>query len=68
MKAGSECLTQYDVAFDKQGMKELLKTALNVGHFFSGKSKSEFVKSVKPYLNAASKIAETIKVDDLVRF
>ena len=68
LEAGQELFTQYDVAFDKQGMKNLLKTALNLGHLFSGKSKSEFVKDVRPYLEAASKMAENIKIEDFVRF
>ena len=68
LKSGSELFTKYDVAFDKQGMKDLLKTALNLGHLFSGKSKTDFVKQVKPYLEAASKMAGNMKFDDLVKF
>eukprot|EP00095_Tigriopus_kingsejongensis_P001779 maker-scaffold339_size202159-snap-gene-1.24 protein:Tk01779 transcript:maker-scaffold339_size202159-snap-gene-1.24-mRNA-1 annotation:"hypothetical protein TRIADDRAFT_26073" len=68
MKAGTELLTLYNVAFDKQGMKNLLKTALSLGHMVSGKDKKAFVKDVKPYLQMASKWAEIIKIDELVQF
>eukprot|EP00094_Tigriopus_californicus_P006204 TCALIF_05970-PA protein Name:"Similar to setd7 Histone-lysine N-methyltransferase SETD7 (Halocynthia roretzi)" AED:0.01 eAED:0.01 QI:153/1/0.8/1/1/1/5/0/491 len=65
VKAGSELFTLYNVSFDKQGMKSLLKTALSIGHLVSGKDKKTFVKGVKPYLHMASKWAELIKIDDL---
>ncbi len=68
LPAGSELFTRYDVAFDRQQMKDMLKTFLNVGHWFSGKSKKEFVEDVRPYLEAASKMAGSIKMEDLVRF
>ena len=68
LKAGTELLTQYDVAFDKQGMKSFLSLALDVGHFFSGQSKKDFVRTVKPYLEAVTKLAEGIKTEDLVVF
>ena len=66
--AGEEVFSKYDVAFNKDGMKSLLKTALNIGHFFSGKSKADFVADVKPYLKAASKVAEKVNFQDLVGF
>lgn len=68
VRAGSELFTLYNVSFDKQGMKSLLKTALSIGHIVSGKDKKSFVKGVKPYLHMASKWAELIKIDDLVQF
>ena len=68
LKAGTELFTKYDVAFDKQGMKNVLKKALDLGHMVSGKSKSQFVKDVKPYLKAASKMAEKIELEDIISF
>jgi hypothetical protein len=48
--AGAELFVKYDLAVDGDRFKSALKTALNLGHIFSGKSKQEFAKDVKPYL------------------
>ena len=48
--AGSELFVKYDVTVDSEGFKNALKTALGLGHLFSGKSKEEFSRDVKPYL------------------
>lgn len=48
-------------------MKRVLKTALDFGHFFSGKTKGEFASQVKPYLEAASKVAESFNLEDIFK-
>ncbi len=68
MEAGEELFTRYDVSFDQNQMKDILKAALNVGHFFSGKSKKEFVREVRPLLEAASKVVGSIKIDNFLSF
>jgi len=68
LDAGQELFVQYDVTFDRQGMKSLLKTALNIGHWFSGKTKKDFVDDIKPYLEVASKAAGAIKLEDFIKF
>ena len=44
----------------------MLKTALSIGHMISGESKSQFIKDVKPYLESASRMAEGIRIEDLI--
>merc|ERR1711976_175720 len=65
---GTELFTQYEVAMDKEGMKTVLKAALEIGHRYTGKSRKEFAKEVRPYLELASKFAEKINVDYLLSF
>ena len=47
---GEELFVKYDITVDGDGLKSALKTALSLGQIFSGKSRREFVKEVKPYL------------------
>jgi hypothetical protein len=49
-------------------MKSIFQTVLNVGHMFSGKPKTEFIKDIRPYVEAASKLAENIEIDSLLPF
>jgi len=65
---GTELFTQYEVAMDKEGMKTVLKAALEIGHRYTGKSRKEFATEVRPYLELASKFAEKINVDYLLSF
>ena len=53
---------------DKEGMKTVLKAALEIGHRYTGKSRKEFATEVRPYLELASKFAEKINVDYLLSF
>jgi hypothetical protein len=63
---GEELFSKYDVSFNKNGMKKMLNIVLDIGHFFSGKSKSEFVDGIKPYMKAASQAAGSLNFEDLV--
>ena len=47
---GDELFVKYDITVDGDGLKSALKTALSLGQIFSGKSRKEFAKEVKPYL------------------
>ena len=66
LSAGEELFSKYDISFNRNGMKDMLKVALDIGHFFSGKSKGDFVDGVKPYLKAASKAADSLNFDALM--
>ena len=61
-------MTKYEVALDKEGMKSVLKAALEVGHRYVGKSRKEFAKEIRPYLEMASKFADKIDADFLLSF
>ena len=50
MEEGGELFVKYDITVDGDGLKSALKTALSLGQIFSGKSRKEFAKDVKPYL------------------
>ena len=50
LEAGTELFVKYDITVDGDGLKSALKTALSLGQMFSGKSRKEFAKEVKPYL------------------
>ena len=52
---------------DKEGMKTVLKAALEIGHRYTGKSRKEFATEVRPYLELASKFAEKVNVDYLLK-
>ena len=65
---GTEVLTQYEIALDKDGMKTMLKAALEIGHRYTGKSRKEFANDVRPYLQMASKFADKIDADYLLSF
>ena len=56
------------MALDGAGLKVALKAALKVGHFFSGKTKEEFVKGIKPYMKIASELANNIKMSNFIKF
>ena len=58
MKKGTELFTQYEVSMDKEGMKHVLKAALEIGHRYTGKSRKEFAKEVRPYLEMASNLLQ----------
>ncbi len=68
MKEGTELLTQYEVAMDKEGMKTVLKAALEIGHRYTGVPRKQFANQVRPYLELASKFAEKLNVDYLLSF
>jgi len=65
---GSEVLTQYEIALDKDGMKSMLKAALEIGHRYTGKSRKQFANDVRPYLQLASNFADKIDPDFLMSF
>ena len=56
------------MALDGAGVKAALKTALKLGHFFSGKTKEEFVRGIKPYMKIASELANNIKMSNFIKF
>ncbi len=60
--------TQYDVSLDKEGMKSAMKIALDVGQWYTGKPKDEFVREVKPILQMAAKMAEQFDVNYFLGF
>ena len=64
LKKGTELFTQYEVSMDKEGMKHVLKAALEIGHRYTGKSRKEFAKEVRPYLEMASNFAEKLNLND----
>ena len=64
LKKGTELFTQYEVAMDKDGMKTVLKAALEIGHRYTGKSRREFANEVRPYLQMASNFAEKLNLND----
>jgi len=68
LETGTELLVKYDVAVDTDGLKFALKTALQLGHVVSGKSKDQFAKDVKPYLKIVGDIVKSFKMSDLVKF
>ena len=68
MKAGTELTAKYSITVDQDKMKLALKTALQFGHWVSGKPKDQFINGVKPYLDVVSKLAENLDGIDLVRF
>ena len=68
LNEGTELFTQYEVAMDKEGMKTVLKAALEIGHRYTGKTRKDFAKEVRPYLELASQFAEKINVDYLLSF
>ena len=49
---------------DKDGMKTVLKAALEIGHRYTGKSRREFANEVRPYLQMASNFAEKLNLND----
>ena len=59
---------QYDVAVDEEKVKFALKTALQFGQILSGKSKREFVREIKPYMQIVSDLSKHIKLADFIRF
>ena len=61
-------LLQYDLAVDKAGLKVALKAALKLGHFFSGKTKEDFVRGIKPYMKIASEFANNIEMSNFIKF
>ena len=54
VEAGDELFVKYDITVDGDGLKSALKTALSLGQIFSGKSRKDFAKEVKPYLKVIS--------------
>ena len=56
------------MALDGPGVKAALKTALKLGHFFSGKTKEQFVRGIKPYMKIASELANNIKMSNFIKF
>ena len=60
VEEGAELLVKYDITVDGDGLKSALKTALTLGQIFSGKSRKEFAKEVKPYLKVHSQISNPI--------
>ena len=56
------------MALDGAGLKVALKAALKLGHFFSGKTKQEFVRGVKPYMKIASELANNVKLSNFIKF
>ena len=68
MRAGEELFTHYDISMDKDGIKKALKLALNVGQWYTGKPKNEFVDEVKPYLKMAANMAEQLDVNYFLGF
>jgi hypothetical protein len=65
---GEELFTHYDIALDKDGMKSAMKMALDVGQWYSGKPKEEFVNEVKPYIKLAATMAEQFDVNYFLGF
>ena len=65
---GDELFTHYDIALDKDGMKNAMKMALDVGQWYSGKPKEEFVNEVKPYIKMAARMAEQFDVNYFLGF
>jgi len=65
---GTELFTRYEVALDQDGMKKALKVALELGHRYTGKSRSEFASQVRPYLKMAAQFADQIDVDTILSF
>ena len=60
VEEGAELFVKYDITVDGDGLKSALKTALTLGQIFSGKSRKEFAKEVKPYLKVHSQILNPI--------
>ena len=58
VEEGAELFVKYDITVDGDGLKSALKTALTLGQIFSGKSRKEFAKEVKPYLKVDSQISK----------
>ena len=56
------------MALDGAGLKVALKAALKLGHFFSGKTKEEFVRGIKPYMKIASEFANNIEMSNFIKF
>ena len=56
------------MALDGAGVKAALKAALKLGHFFSGKTKEEFVRGIKPYVKIASDLANNIEMSNFIKF
>ena len=50
MAPATELLVKYDLSVDGEGLKAAMKTMLNLGQMFSGKSREAFAREVKPYL------------------
>lgn len=50
MAPATELLVKYDLSVDGEGLKAAMKTMLNLGQVFSGKSREAFAREVKPYL------------------
>jgi len=65
IESGTELLVKYDVAVDDVGFKRALKMALEVGHLLSGKSRKDFVREAKPYLQVVSDMVNLAKKDFL---
>lgn len=65
---GEELFVKYDITVDGDGLKSALKTALSLGQIFSGKSRREFAKEVKPYLKMVSDVVKKVKMKDLIKF
>ena len=53
---------------DEEKVKFALKTALQFGQIISGKSKKEFVREIKPYMQIVSDLSKNIKLADFIRF
>jgi len=65
---GDELFVKYDITVDGDGLKSALKTALSLGQIFSGKSRKEFARDVKPYLKMVSDVVKKVKMKDLIKF
>ena len=61
-------MTHYEVALDKEGMKKMLKVALELGHRYTGRSRKDFAETVRPYLKFAAQMADQVDIDTLLSF
>ena len=68
IKKGQELFVEYGVQFDTEGLKSTLKTALNLGHWFCGKPKKQFVEDAKPYIDVAANILKLVDKHYKVEF
>ena len=53
---------------DEEKVKLALKMALQFGQIISGKSKREFVRGIKPYMQIVSDLSKHVKLSDFIRF
>lgn len=66
--AQTEVLVQYSVTVDRDSVKSALHSALRLGRLITGKSRSQIVRDMRPYLKIVSNVMGTLSLEDMMKF